>query len=288
MLVSQIKLISNYVLVKPDPHLETYQWKSKETNLIAPDFKYEKGTKINVKERNYSTMGTVYAVPDYLIFNGKPIDDIKKHNTLFIIVDEQIQPVNIAMHRQIRELTEASVDFDVPMELCTGDRVNFSYTAHKKSKEAKLVLDTDQGEMYLIKYDMIYMTLDENNQPKKMLNGYVIVEPEMVKTDMEDGREIVKHESGLITLAPKQRQKKRKKTLLGTVKLAGTHCEGYLQERDKYDYYKNAKTGDKIMYDTRAKINLEYESHQIISDKTLHLIQRKDIHFIYDQEQCLI
>lgn len=286
---SEVKMLHNYVLVLPDPQIETYQLKGSETGLFSPDFKYEKEAKISVKERNYSSMGTVYAVPQDLVFNGEEVDRIKKYYHLFKLENGEVSLINLPMHKYMKELHDASVNFKVNMELEIGDRVNFSYTAHKKTKESKLVVDTDLGEMYLIKYDMLYMVIDENNNPKRMLNGYVLVEPEEIETAMEDGVQVVKHDSGLVTLAPKNKAKRRKKTQIGNVVLAGKHCEGYLQERHKSDHYFDLCSAERILYDTRAKQNLEYENHQIISSKTLHLIQRKDIHFVYPKEgSCLI
>lgn len=281
MELSKIKMGINYVLVLPDKHHETYQKSGRETGLISPDFKYEKEAKISVKERNFATTGTVYGLPSELRFNGREIESIKANNTLFIIQNEQLEPINMPLHREIRALSEGSVEYDVPMELCKGDRINFSYTAHKKSKEGKMVIDTELGEMILMKYDIIYMTLDENDQPKKMLNGYVLVEPEEIKVDVENGAEVIKRDSGLVTLAPKQKFKKRKKVLYGEVKLAGTPVRKYLQDPRYFDYYTEIDKETKIAYDSRAKVNFEYESHQILSDKVLHLIQRKDILHAY-------
>jgi len=274
--------MSNFVLVLPDPQVETYQIAGKELGLIAPDFKYEKGEKISIKERNLSVMGTVYSVPDSLRFNLTEIDSLKK-NSCFAIIDGTAVPINISIHRHIAQETADSVLYDVDMEVEKGDRVMFTYLAHKKAKDERMVVETDFGEMYLIKYDMLQMVLGEENKPKKMLNGYLLVEPEEIDILREDGKEFIEHSSGLVTIAPKFKLKKTKKNQIGKILLAGTRCRGYLQHKEKTDCTQVLNLNEKIVYDPRLCQKLEFETHQIISDKILHLIQRKDIHFICEE-----
>lgn len=276
-------MLSNYVLVLPDPQLETYQLGGKETGLYSPDFKYEKGKKITTKEKNMSVFGTVYGVPTSLNFNLKKITKLSTDNTLFVKRNGQHIPINIGIHRQLGELTRNSVMFDVDIEIQKGDRVNFSYLAHKKAKDENMIVDTELGEMYLIKYDMLFMVVDENFQPKRMLNGYVLVQPEEIDVKKEGAQEFIEHTGGLVTLAPKQKLKKTRKTQIGEVILSGTHCGGYLQQPEKKDYIKHLEKGQKILYDPRMCQKLEYDIHQIMSDKILHLVQRKDIKYEFGQ-----
>ena len=275
-----IKMLANYVLVLPDPQLETYQIKGVDMGIISPDFKYENGEKVSIKERNASVFGTVYAVPSFLSFNQNQIKKLVDNNTLFYRENGHNIPVNIGIHRRIAELTKNSVIYDSEVEIEVGDRVNFSYMAHKTSKDQKMIFDTELGEMYLIKYDMLYMTVDDNYKPKKMLNGYVLAQPEEIEVLKEEGKEFIEHKSGLVTLAPKNKIKKTKKTQKGTVTLFGTRNKGYLQEIEKHDFEDQLAIGQKIIYDPRRSQKLEYDTHQIMSEKTLHLIHRKDILFI--------
>lgn len=278
---SELIMMANYVLVLPDPQLTSYQFKGRELGLISPDFKYENGEKISIKEKNMSVFGTVYGVPSHLQFNLDKIEKLKRTYTLFDETKPYTCPVNIAVHREIGELTRNSVMFDVDIEIKKGDRVNFSYQAHKTAKEEKMILDTELGEMYLIKYDMLYMVVDENYQPKRMLNGYILVEPDEIETLKEDGKEFIEHSGGLVTLAPKHKLKKTRKTQNGTVIKAGGYCRRFLQQPEKKDDTKYLEDGDRIMYDPRLCKKLELDIHQIVSDKILHLIQRKDIHLVY-------
>ena len=277
------RILTNYVLVLPDKQLETYQRGGVELGIISPDFKYEKGEKISVKERNMSVMGTVYTVPDRLLFNLKHITELNDH-TLFTVIGKEAVPVNISLHRQIGNATEASVLFDVDMEIAVGDRVNFSYLSHVKAKKEGMIVDTELGEMYLIKYDMIYMTLTADNKPKKMLNGYLLVEPEEIETLKEGAQEFIEHTGGIVTLAPKFKLKKTKKNQIGSLILAGSRCRGYLQHKTKTDCIQELDKNEKLIYDPRICQKLEFDTHQIMSDKILHLIQRKDIHFICEKD----
>lgn len=275
-------MLSNYVLVLPDSQLETYQIKGKEMGLISPDFKYENGNRISTKEKNMSVFGTVYGVPTSLNFNLSKIEKITQNNTLFIKRQGQHVPVNISMHRQLSDLTKNSLLYDVNMELQKGDRVNFSYLAHKKCKDENMVVDTELGEMYLIKYDLLYMVVDEHHKPKRMLNGYVLVEPELIEVKQEGAQEFIEHTGGLVTLAPKQKLKKTRRTQKGTVIKAGSYCRGYLQHPDKRDYIQNLEIGQEIIYDPRMCQKLEYDIHQIMFDRVLHLVQRKDIKYEFE------
>lgn len=275
--------LANYVLVLPDPQLETYQRDGKELGIISPDFKYENGSKITVKEKNLSVMGTVYSVPEKLNFNLDEITNLNRH-TLFTVKNEQAVPVNIGLHRHIGNLTEASVLFETDIEIEKGDRVIFSYMAHKKAKDDGMVVETKHGDMYLIKYDMLYMVLNKEDKPKKMLNGYLLVEPEERETIKEGAQEFIEHSGGLVTIAPKHKLKKSKKNQIGKILLAGTRCKAYLQHKDKKDCIQPLNLDEKIIYDPRLTQKLEFDTHQIISEKILHLIQRKDIHFFCEKD----
>lgn len=281
---SQLQMLANYALVLPDPQLETYQLKGNETGLISPDFKYEKGEKITVREKNMSVFGTVYGVPTSLNFNMDEIERIKRSYTLQERVNGQIIPVNISIHRQIGELTRNSVLFDTEIEIKKGDRVNFSYQAHKKAKDERMILDTELGEMYLIKYDMLFMTVDEHYKPIKMLNGYILTEPEELEVKKEGAQEFIEHTGGLVTLAPKYKIKKTRKTQVGKVIKAGRRNNAYLQFPDKRDCIESISEGQQILYDPRLCQKVEYESHQIMSDKILHLVHRKDISYVSDEK----
>lgn len=279
------KIPANYVLIKPDEAIETYQIKGKELGIIAPDFKYEgvgeAQKRISVKERNASVSGTVYQVPQKLVFNLNEIKSLKNRHTTHKVIGGKLAMVNFPVQFQIDTLTRASVQFKTEMELEVGDRVNFSYMAHQSSLKEGLEFETDEGLMYLIKYDMLYYTLD-GVKPKKMLNGWVIVEPEEIEVKTEGAQEFIEHQHGIVTLAPKSKLKKSRKNQIGEVKIIGSICKGYLQEPDKTDPRHPINVGEKILYDPRNCQRLEYENHQNL-EKIHHLVQRKDITLVFEK-----
>ncbi len=275
------RILSNYVLVKPDADFTTYQIRGRESGLIAPDFKYEgegdKQKKLSVKERNVSVTGTVYAIPKQLNFHLEELIHFRRNYHSIAMHEGKVIWADFSILKQIGHYENASVNFKVEMEVNVGDKVNFTYQAHKECLESGRVLDTELGEMYLIKYDRLYMTVNQDSSPKKMLNGWMIVEPDEIKVKQEGAQEFIELTSGLVGLAPKSKLNKSRKNALGTVIKTGSICKGYLQEPEKSDPTFPINEGEQLIYDPRACQKLEYESHQTFSDKTLHLIQRKDI-----------
>lgn len=65
---TKIRIVHNYVLVRPDEDFETYQMGGKETGIIAPlVFKDEKQHEISAKQQHISISGTVFQVPRFLV-----------------------------------------------------------------------------------------------------------------------------------------------------------------------------------------------------------------------------
>lgn len=283
MNLKTFKIPSNYVLIKPDAHLQTFQRKGVELGIISPDFKYENGKTISVKERNASVNGTVYVVPNKLTFNLDKIKELRSRHTTHALVDGRLALINLSVQREIDQLTETSVMYGSDVEISAGDRVNFNYMAHRDAEDKGLIIDTEEGEMYLIKYDMLYMTLNEEDKPKKMLNGWIIVEPEIIETQKEGAAEFTTTESGLLLPTLGHKFKKSKKNQIGTVVNVGSRNRGYLQQPKDQDFREDLKVGRKIVFDPRLGQRLEYENHQMMSDKVMILIQRPGIWFLVEE-----
>jgi hypothetical protein len=281
---TKFKPLNNWVLIKPDENLETYQFRGKETGLYSPDFKYEHGKKIDVRERNVSVTGTVYAVCDEIQFYLNEIKHLRLSHTTHKKFNIQGTIKNVCIDRstqkQIDTYYRSSSNFATDVEIKPMDRVNFSFLAHERCLQEGRIFETDLGVMYLIKYDQLYYTVGDNDEPVKMLNGFVVVEPDMIETkNFEVGGHKVEGfetETGILVANPKK-VKKKKKIQLGTVKYFGNPCKGYLQEPDASDRDMKLGKDIKILYDSRGSTLMEYENHQIFSDKPLSLIQRKDI-----------
>jgi hypothetical protein len=262
---SKVRIPLNYLLIKPDENYVTAQIEGCETGIIIPDFTYDKKpsgelTKISVKERNYSVYGTVYAIPEKIGFNRS---EIKKFNSKYVVatkIDGQPVVINRSVMNEIGQLTE------------------FSYLAHKSASDKNIVVETDFGDMYLIKYDLLTMVVNDDLSPKKMLNGYIMVEPEEDESiKKEDGMMYKTSPNGLIIPVLKHNLKRSRKKQIGTARFVGDKIGGYLQQENLCDPDIDVKPGDRLMYDPRGASRHEHHYHQIYSNKPMQLIQRRDI-----------
>lgn len=280
---SKVNIKLNYLLVKPDENYTSIQFNGKETGIIIPDFTYDKKQngeqrKISVKERNYSVYGTVYAIPEKIGFNREEIKNLSSKYQVAAKIDGQATIINRSVMNEIGVLTEASCLYETECEVEVGDRVKFSYLAHKSASEKKICIDTELGEMYLIKYDMLTMTVNDDLSPKRMLNGYIMVEPEEDDTiKKEDGKSFRESESGIIIPVFKHNLKRNRKKQIGTVRFVGKKVGGYLQHEDLYDPDIEVNPGDKLLYDPRGASRHENILHQEYSGKPMQLIQRRDV-----------
>lgn len=277
-----IKPRANYVLIKPDENLTTYQFNGKETQILSSTYVFEGTEQIKSDQKNYSTLGTVYAVPQKLEFHLEEITKLREGHDLYKSFGNMgTALVRPDIQKEIDRLLNLSVRFGTEVEIEAGDRVNFDYLVHDKVREEGLMVETKEGLMYLVKYDFLYMVLDSNDKPKKMLNGWNLVEPEEKETKTDGGLEYTSHESGLVLPVLKSKEKKKKRYQVGKVLLFGSRNNGYLQMPDRTDPYVDHKQayGKKLHFDHRATQRLEYYGHQIISEKKLMLVHSKD--FLY-------
>lgn len=283
--ISQIIVPNNYVLIKMEAKYDSFQMKGKETGIMASDFIYDNNTKVNIDERLVSPFGNVMKKPLNLIFNGRKIKQLSDkyqpiRNTGAIGGDgERLKViVDYSTLREITALKTSSVNYDTDIEVKEGDRVHVSYLHFLNAEKEGLFIDTQEGRMVMVKYDLLRMVVDVNNQPIKMLNGYILLEPKEydINTVDDRGNEFTQLESGLVLLNAKK-TKRTRKNQLGKVLLSGSPLRGYLDDATKIDRETYYKKGDKILYDPRLALKLENELHQIISEKDLYLIRREAI-----------
>lgn len=293
--VKNIRIRLNYVLVKPDEDFETYQIAGRETGLLAPSYAYQGDKRVAMPSKHFSVKGKVYGVPEKIQFNREAIKAINDNYTLVKKVGNQNQVVNGQLLRKISELKKESCRFETDNELSVGDTVKFSYMVHITAKENNVIFDTEEGKMYFIKYDDIFMTVDDNNKPLKMINGYILVDPDVVETKKENGMEYSEHTlpSGLQLVMPilatDSRQRKGAKCMEGKVLLAARpltvfdellDCQragGYFDIENYREIPIEVNSGDRILFDHRPSQQLEHDNHQAMADRKLYLIQRKDI-----------
>lgn len=281
----------NYVLIKMDDALNSYQFKGKETGITASPIIYDNDKQVRVDERLVSPFGTVIKRPERLVYNGRLIKEMtRKYEPIRLTGgidaygEREKVIVNPSALREIGELKQSSVSYDTDLEIENGDRVHVSYIHYLNAGKQGLFIDTQEGDMVLVKYDLLRMVVDGNNQPKRMLNGYMLIEPEAldIEVEQEDGVEFTQRESGLVMINPTKIKKTRKKQIV-RVLVGGTPLRGYLEEPNKVDTKKTYKEGDRLLIDPRFSLKLENDVHQIISEKDLYVIRREAI--IFDEEE---
>jgi len=257
---SKIKIAHNYVLVKPDQDFETYQMSGKETGIIAPlVFRDEQNHEVSAKQQHISISGTVWQVPNDLVFNGYDIWDIQDRHHPRRDTNTTREP---SVQREIDSLRMDSVRFDTAMEVKVGDKVYYEYMANMMADTYGRWVHTEQGLMMFVKYDDLILA--KRGDEIVMLNGYVLVENEVQEADTE----------GFI----KQLHVKDRKTrthAYAKVRHCGTRVKAYLELRGIRD---GNQIAERIIYDPRHAKELEYGLHRIFDEKRLLRIQRKDIY----------
>ncbi len=271
--VSKIRIPRNYVLIAPDADYDTIQHKGLETDLYTANYIVENGKRVSVESKNYSVHGTVYGVPDKIGFYKDEINDIKRDKTKEQVVLEE------DTIKRLSDYVRRTCLFETENELQIGDRVKFSYLAHVKVKEEGGIFETTQGPMYFIKYDQIFMAVNEDLSPKKMVNGYILVEPELKESKKDGIMDYTETSTGLIipTLNDQKLQKRTRKNMIGKVLCAGNPIKRYFQF-DIEDRDVHFNPGDTVIFDPRGAKRLEHPNHQEYSDHELFLIQQRDVY----------
>lgn len=272
---AKIKPINGFVLIKPDPHYETYQVEGRETGIISSNISYTdvKGERvmIDVRQRNYSVRGTVIKVPHRL---NVPDENFRKMNKGVYKEGEHKGMIeNAAAVERYNKFSSKVNKYDSDMELNNGDRVFISWKSH----DVEAVVSTDIGDLLLVSYSDIVMTIDEENNPKKMINGWVLfTKIKDSSIENEDGVDYKKTSSGLIL--PVLTESGRTLNNLGVCVLAGTPNRGYKDfpgyEDEKYDI----SPGEKMLIVKQGVRNLEQLNHREYKEK-YYITHRKYIIF---------
>jgi hypothetical protein len=291
--VKNIRIPQNYVLAAVEKDYTTYQRGGVDLNILVADYVYQDGKRISRPNLNYAVFGKVFGVPEKINFHRDEIACINRNHTIVGKDKEgQHKVVHGDLLHRINDLKKHSCKFETENELEVGDTVKFSYMVHIKAQEEGSIFDTEEGKMFFIKYDDIYMSVDENNKPKRMVNGYILVDPNTIETKKEGGVEYEEANHGLVI--PKMyevsKQKRGKKCMEGKVVLAGKplgvtengieRLGGYFEQEGYYEPDIEVKIGDRLLFDPRTAMQIEHDNHQALFDHRLYIIQRKDIIFM--------
>lgn len=278
--VSDIVIPWNNVLIKPDPNYTEYQYKGRQTGIISSDFSYdEKGRRVSVKSKNYSVIGTVYGVPKNLKTDYKKANKIMEGREAYKEVNGFKHPIDKSSINAVQELRRNSVAYEVDIETQIGDRVRFSYMVHEYAMDNKAYIETDEGLMYFVRYDELFMVVDENLDPIRGLNGYILVCPDKVETKTEEGVTIIEGGKSLVLVADPNKEKRKRKIAQGTILCSSSPVRSYKDLHFGADNDFPHDKGDRIFYDPRGGVRLEMMNHQEYSEDDLVLIRRPDVLF---------
>lgn len=259
----EIQPINSYVLFKPDPHYETYQLGGVETNIQSANYSYVqhdgKQRMTDVKERNYSVRGTVVAVPENLVVPNDKF--FKKENGVHKNGNRKGEVYDFSLNRSFANYSGKVMQYNTDIEVDPGDRIFVSWRVHNNSDS----VHTDDGELLFVKYDQIVMVLDENDQPKKMVNGCILfekVERDLKKDD--NGVEYTESKSGIVlpAMSQKSREVRNHKNVLSRVKLCGAPLRGYKEFRGEVDEEYDISPGELMISDIRGMRALEPLNHR--------------------------
>lgn len=274
---SQIHIPSNYVLILPDPDFTNFHFAGHESTLQVGNKDAE------TLASHYSVRGKVYAVPDKLVFS---LAQIKKN-----LVPEAPMLSNEEMFFYFKSnmvlnkgYKAGSVLFDVPMEVETGDVAYFNYQEHYSCYEQARWIETELGEMLLIKYDnLICCHPEANPSAVRMLNGYLLVE--VISTTSVFGKRTYE-KAGIVMNDSKDDTKRvTKKKSIGYITHFGSHVRNYLENSENNEGAHDFTGGELIVYNPKVAPPLQFNLHQsAFEGMELVKIHRKDIFCILPDE----
>lgn len=273
---SKVVIPYNYLLVKPDADYEELHHKGRNTGIAVTNFIYDgEGRRVSIAERNRAVTGTVYAVPDKLIYEVDRANKMGEGRVFAKEVNGFHHIVDPSTRNEINDLKLKSLEYDVDMEVSVGDRVKFSYMVHERAMTNKSIVETTEGDMYFIRYDDLFMVINEDLSPKKMVNGFILVEADEREEEETLGAKGTE-KNGLFIVNLKDSENRERKSMTGTILSAATPCRGYKSVKGEKDPDTCHENGEKVMFDPRGAFKLDLMNHQH-SEVPQYLIHRIDI-----------
>lgn len=272
----RVKIPYNYVLVKPDPDFDEYHYRGRSTGVAVSNFIYDgEGRRVSIKERNRAITGVVYAVPNRIYYKMREARQMSEGKVFAKKIDGIFYTVDRSTRDIINDMKLKSMEYEVDVELQVGDRIKFSYMVHERAMDNNSIIETTEGPMYFITYDQIFMSIDDQGNPKRMVNGYILVESDIKELE-KDGAVKGKEKGQLFIVDLSDGEKRERKAMVGTVVLAGTPCRGYKSIPDARDPNTVHTPGERLIFDPRGAINVDLMNHQL-TEKPQYLIHRIDI-----------
>lgn len=260
-----IKLSTNWCLIKPHEQMEKYHLDGKETSIYVgtsfmkyideeDSLDFEQKETVDTQAQHWPISGTVIGVPQKNIFYGLEIK--RKVDSL----GESITPDE--MH-SIQRQRSASSSCMSEVDIQIGDEVIFDYMMNMKCYDEGLYFHTDIGTLFLIRYDDLYGKKNESGI--KPLNGNIFLEWD--RPDKTGSFDTIQKE--IYDLVDVQ---------YGRVTHTGDDPRYYLRGGKLIDAPVEIKKEDRIMFMPYDITMLESQSHLSIFDgKEIYTIKRYDI-----------
>lgn len=272
----KLRIPNNYVLVLPDPDHETYTFSGVDTGILVgttaerhkdDDLEKEMIETCLATGQHKSVKGTVYKVPDHLIYNGDN----------FVATRKTFSNDRSSMVA-LQALKEASMLYDVPIEVKEGDEVIFHYAQHYECYQNGKYIETELGDMFFIRYDCL-MFAHPKGEPEKLkpLNGRVLIE----------NKPIPKKESSILIATVTQKSSRVPRVAYAEIIQSGALCKGYLEDLTVSDDRRELNQGDYIAYKPNKAHLIEWGLHQtIFKGKEVYAIHRKDLLAVLPKQVC--
>jgi co-chaperonin GroES (HSP10) len=161
--------------------------------------------------------------------------------------------------------------YDVPIEVKVGDMVYFDYMQHYDCYQYQRFIETELGDMLLMRYDSLILAhSEENPQDIKTLNGLILIEKEAEKEG--------KSKAGIHLPLVKTQKGRVGKFSYATVVKTGNICRGYLDDLEVCDDPRPLNEGDCVIYKPAGAHLLEWGLHQVLfGGREVYSIHRKDL-----------
>lgn len=275
----KIKIPANYCLILPDEDYKHFHIDGKESVLEigrtamvymdptdARDHRMKES--MDTHANHWAITGVVYQAPQRLRFYGGEMQSILKRPSLSDIDIEQV-----------KRLADASVKYEVDMEVKNGDRVVFDPQVHITVTENSEYIDTDLGRMYLVKYDRLRGVIREDGVYP--LNGVVLFR-------WVQDKEIT---FGGLTLAVQEKRiwdAEHKDGMIGEVVSSGQPVKSMIVGwQSVYVTSAGIEPGDRILFRSLDANNFEMEGHfHLFGGEEILMIRQESILGILEQNTC--
>lgn len=243
----RLRILYNYVLVKPD---KDYDFVS-----VGDDIKLKIAYNSETHGRHFGITGTVIKTPEQLLYLKNEVDVIKYGIGLIRTESEGIQ---------ISNMVNSSLSADVDNDLKEGDKIWFDYLCQINAVTDNLLVKTEHGICFLIRYDEIYAYQRDDNDVE-LINGWIWI------------RRIEKDKS-LGGLELHYADNHKYQSGMAEVVRASKAVRSYIDGNTESQIY--LKGGETVLYNHKMGFPMEYAAHRQLTDTEVLNIRRKDIYAV--------